>query len=287
MNYLPELENFIANLKDIRRKAYKKLSRAPEGRLDIQKVQNYLSFRQVYTADGRRKQFGIGKDPALIDQLANKRYLQSKIWALDRDIEILEKALKLCVPVDDDTIIGSLPEGFQTLSRASIILGRRETSRNWPNPVREGIAPVRCLLEIDPAKRWEWAALPYAENTSYYEYKKHLSSNGLRCRSKSEAAILGIYDSLILPYHYDELMYVGGALASPDIISCREDGTMIYHEHKGLDTEGYKSRNELKELRYKRAGLIEGRNLLFTYDREDGSINLDLIRAQIMDIHRL
>ena len=82
-------------------------------------------------------------------------------------------------------------------------------------------------------------------------------------------------------------MSVYGELLAPDAVGARRDGVLIYHEHCGVNSEGYHKRNAHKLDLYERAGIVQGKNLLLTFDREDGSIDLELIRMQIMDIYRL
>ena len=69
---MSELTILVTSLKENRRKVYKKLSRAPEGYLSIRKSGDYVRYLRVLIEDGRRIQLGIGKDPAMIDQLAHQ-----------------------------------------------------------------------------------------------------------------------------------------------------------------------------------------------------------------------
>jgi hypothetical protein len=270
----------------MRRKVGKELSRAPRGDLLVTSSHGYTSYRYVSRENGRRVQTCIGKNRGLIYALAHKRYLQEKLRRLDLNIRALEKALKEGCSLEDEEIVAALPDAFRELDRKAVILGRTDHRRDWPKPVRENAFPREYLLSVDPEKIFDWASAPYAENTSFAESKKHLSQAGVLCRSKSEAAILGIYDSLAIPYHYDETIVINGALFSPDIIGCRPDGRLVYHEHYGLDTPSYRQRAEFKERIYRDAGIVRGRNLLTTYDRGDGTVNLELIRMQIEDAYR-
>ncbi len=287
MEKLCELRSLLSNLKETRRKVSKELSRAPKGVLLIIKDRGYTVYRQSYKADCGCIRKSIGKDPELVMALAHKRYLTEKLKRLDRNIELIERAYRDSVSLSEEDIMDIMPGSFARLDKASVILGHRAGGRGRPHPVREGVFPVDARLKIDPDDRFDWGSRPYAENASFSENKRYVSPGGLLCRSKSEAAILGIYDSLGIPYHYDEIVYVSGVRLSPDIIGCSEDGALIFHEHKGLSSEEYQNRSEYKERKYREAGIIPGKNLILTYDREDGTVNLALIRDIIKDTYRM
>ncbi len=289
MGRFNELEILLQKLREIRRRVSKELSRAPNGNLYITEDRGYKVYRQLTYDKGIKKQISIGKNPRLVASLAHKAYDLEKLKRIDANIRLIEKILDKSVPLDDMSIIHSLPKSFDALELQAVLLGRTETALEWPNPVREGVYPKEYPLSIPPDRRFDWGKQPYAENTKYLEYKTHLSPRGILCRSKSEAGILGIYDTIPgIPYHYDEVMYLNGRAVSPDIIGCRADGTFIFHEHLGrMDLEDYREHKEYKSRVYRSAGIIEGQNLLYTYEHEDGSINLKLIRDQITDIYRL
>ena len=91
------------------------------------------------------------------------------------------------------------------------------------------------------------------------------------------------YDAMKIPYHYDEVIEIGGRLRSPDIGFARPDRKIIYHEHAGLKTQEYQ--DELMDILrlYASAGIRLGDNLILTFDDENGGINLQLVDALIRD----
>ncbi len=287
MEDLQELKLLLTKLKEMRRRVSKELSRAPEGMLLVVNDRGYSVYRQVRTENGRRVQKSIGKSQVLIDALAHKRFLMEKLKRLDRNIGLIEGIYGASISLEDGDIFAVMPKSFAALDRAAVILGHGSRRKDWPCPVRDGVYPEEARLDIEPERRFEWACSPYAENTSFLEMKKYLSAKGVLCRSKSEAAILGIYDSLGIPYHYDEVLYLNGALRSPDIIGCRADGAFVFHEHLGLSSGDYLQKNNARLKIYGNAGIFPGKNLILTYDRQDGTIDLGLIKAVIEDAYRL
>ena len=134
------------------------------------------------------------------------------------------------------------------------------------------------------ARMEEWFTMPYAENTSFPEYKTITAYNGLKTRSKSEALILERYGSKNIFYHYDEMVWMKDKKVSPDIIALRKDGTFFIHEHAGLWSEEYMRKNQWKFALYESAGFVQGKNMLISFDDENGNINLKLIDVLIDDM---
>ena len=80
---------------------------------------------------------------------------------------------------------------------------------------------------------------------------------------------------------------IGGVRISPDFIGARRDGTLIFHEHKGLLTDEYRSKNDWKSGVYSAAGIFPGINLIYTYDSPAGTLNVKLARELIKDMYWL
>ncbi len=265
----------------------KQLSRAPEGRLYVVKNGIYRAFRREIYIDGVRRMIGIGKKPDVMTALAHKAFLTEKLRRLNIDIELLEMITASSLSLENNAVIDALHPSLQTLPDDMLIYGRRANSLDWPHPVNESLYPKEARLRIDPEDRFNWAAEPYLANTSFMEKKIYSNPRGVQCRSKSEGSVLGLYDDLRIPFHTDETIIMGGRLIAPDIIGCRADGCLIYHEHKGMSSEAYNSRDDYKDRVYKEFGIRQGVNLIYTFDRPDGSVNLPLIQEIIKDAYRL
>ena len=186
-----------------------------------------------------------------------------------------------------EAVIRALPRHFDYLNREYLITGKYEGFL-WPNPTRDLRIPVLApALETGGLSPEAWGALPYRENTAFLERKNQYSSRGIACRSKSEAGILQIYDEFRIPYHTDEHLIINGESLALDVTGARRDGCLIYHEHCGVNDSGYHMRSAHKLDLYERAGIVQGKNLLLTFDHDDSSIDLELIKMQIKDMYRL
>ncbi len=262
------------------------LSRLPEGRLMISTDGNELCFFDVSVGDGGRKLRQIGKDRQRVQKLARRRFLEEELKRLDRNIPIVEKARNASVSLDQKDILSMMPKHFDLFEPELLIYGRE--APKWPCPSRDPlILPKAPLLDLGGRDPAEWAAEPYRENTSYLQFKTHLAPRGFYCRSKSELGIYSIYDRKRIYYHPDETIIINGTLLSPDAIGARQNGDLIYHEHCGVQSARYSERLHNKLYLYEQAGIVPGKNLLLTFDDENGNLNLALVEAMIDDIYRL
>lgn len=283
MNHLTELHGLLSKLRFRQRIVRKELSRCPSGRLAVTHDHGYTSFIEVVYESGVRKRFGINKKPERVVKLARKAYLEEETKRLKKNIERIERMIDGTDSLEPADILRTLPANYEVLDREILFTGRK-SGLTWPNPSRDpSVRPKRPALDTGALTPGEWGALPYCENTSFAEYKKHFTSRGVACRSKSEIAILEKYDSLGIPYHCDETIVIGNTTLAPDVVGARADGKLIYHEHFGLRDESYKRRNTWKLELYESAGIRLGDNLICTFDREDESLNMELVEAQIRD----
>ncbi len=285
MSNREDLDLLLSDLKRMRRNAKNELRRAPEGSLRITQNGPYLTYLHITIKEGKRLAKAIGRDPGKIHSLARKEYNLRMLRCLNHNIELLEHAKKNWMPIDADRILRSLPKHYDMLERDKILDRQLISVADWPRPKRTGVHIKEPLLKLEDMTPEEWAALPYQENTKHLEYKIHPNRKGLYCRSKSEVLVTNEYDDLKIYYHYDEVISINGYYLSPDVIGLAHSLELKYHEHKGLDSEEYQDLNKFKESLYSDAGIQPGRNLIFTYDSKNGSLNAKLLREILLDAY--
>ena len=101
-----------------------------------------------------------------------------------------------------------------------------------------------------------WANQPYQMSNYKPEEKRHTTSRGLKVRSKSKVLI-----AEMLP-----------------------DGRVFYWEHCGLmSLKEYREHQKWKMEVYEKAGIVPWKNLIVTYDDEDGNINVGIIESEIQN----
>jgi len=112
----------------------------------------------------------------------------------------------------------------------------------------------------------------------------HKTARGELVRSKSEVIVA---DSLFyagIDYKYEKELDLGeDGRRSPDFtIDDPESGTVYYWEHCGMMSNAdYRRRWEAKKELYEKHGIIEGKNLIISYDKPDKSINSQEIKELI------
>ena len=114
--------------------------------------------------------------------------------------------------------------------------------------------------------------------------RQRRAKRGEFVRSKSEVIIAdALLDNKINYICEKELVLNGGEIKSPDFtIEDAESGSTYYWEHCGMmQDENYRRRWEAKKKLYEHNGIVEGRNLIVTYDKPDGSIDSQEIRRAI------
>ena len=277
-----DLEKLLSNLKKQRRILNIELKKMPEGRLMISSNGSRLSCFDIGDPGSRTKPKGIGRNQELVCRLARKAYLLEERERIEINIRQMELALEKCVSLEDADLLRSMPKHFDTLDVRNLVNPAMQNAGKWPNPSRDpAIRPEPFALRLDGVSAQEWAEQPYRENTKNLEHKIHRANRGFWTRSKSEVLVTSEYDRKGIFYRYDEVLTIDGLLISPDIRGVRADGCFIYHEHLGLQDEGYAADTIRKLTLYKKAGIVLGKNLFVTYDDEYGGIRMDLLRASI------
>lgn len=121
-------------------------------------------------------------------------------------------------------------------------------------------------------------------NGKFYEDKLiHRTVRGELVRSKSEVSIANALHYNHLDYEYEPELKIEGRIKRPDFkVEDYDTGVVWYWEHCGMMTDPqYKKRWEEKQKFYEKNGIVEGKNLIVTYDDDKGGINTELIQKII------
>lgn len=119
----------------------------------------------------------------------------------------------------------------------------------------------------------------------YYEASLiHKTIKGELVRSKSEVIIANMLYDAGISYEYEkELTLDEDGIRIPDFtIDDAESGTLFYWEHCGMMADRhYRQRWDKKKAVYAKYGIVEGENLIVSYDDVNGSIDSVAIKALI------
>lgn len=114
----------------------------------------------------------------------------------------------------------------------------------------------------------------------------HKTAHGELVRSKSEVIIAdALYDNEIEYIYEKEINLNEDGIKTPDFtIEDAESGKVFYWEHCGMMSDAkYRCRWEAKQAVYRKHNIIEGENLIVSYDDENGGIDSQVIRALVKE----
>ena len=123
-------------------------------------------------------------------------------------------------------------------------------------------------------------------NGKFYEEKLiHKTVRGELVRSKSEVIIANALHYNGLDYEYEPELKLEDKIKRPDFkVEDYDTGVVWYWEHCGMMTDPqYKKRWEDKRKFYEKNGIVEGKNLIVTYDDEKGGLDSDKIQQIIQE----
>ena len=250
-------QEMLSDLQVQLKKANESFEKCPEGSLVQYNRGGRMTFFQVTKDSGGRKRRGITRNNQLIKNLIEKAYLQEEIRILKRDIQALEGFLMKYEEPFFFNIHKNVPVRFKVLNQK---------------------------LLANKHDLWETAA--YRQSDYKPEGRRHITSAGLKVRSKSEVVIAEKLHEHGLPFRYEQVLSIGGREFAPDFTVRSSTGKIFYWEHCGMTSdENYINYNRWKLSQYEKVGIVPWDNLIVTYDSEDGILNIPLIESEI--IYRL
>lgn len=128
-----------------------------------------------------------------------------------------------------------------------------------------------------------------SSSATHPEDLKHLTSFGLRVRSKSEAIIAELLCSLHIPFTYEKPLRIKCAdsrwrTLHPDFTFSLPDDRKIYLEHLGMMNDpAYREVNYRKLTDYFLNGIYPPHNLIITMDGPDGELDTAAIHQMLHD----
>lgn len=281
MDYASNVNYYLNLVKRERELVRAELKRYPGGKLMISREKSGTVYYHVFVDCGNKHRRRITKEKELIKKLARKEYLLDYRDRLDKCAEALSECKAVLEKNSNESAAANSTDNYSMLPIefivspliSSIKLHQVESNEIQCNGL------YRQVYGMSPD---EWMSLPYRVNTFRVEEKKHRSSCGVMMRSKGEIAWAERLLHWGVAFHHDELLFFAGEWISPDFIVMRRDGKLFYIEHCGLmDDEKYRRNHKRKLDLYESGGVVPWDNLIVTYDRSDGSIDVEMIDAII------
>lgn len=213
------------------------------------------NYAEVKKIKGKYVRRGITKNREAVYRYARKRFLQEMIKILEANCHAMERFVETYREIDPGMVIESLPHTYDDL------------------PV-EAFFPLAVIPN--------WAGEDYPKNPLFPEHLRHITLKGYKVRSKSELYIASQLDQYEIPFRYEMGICLGNKKYYPDFTMRNpQNGQLIYWEHCGMvGDERYMDSHYDKMRIYGKYGIVPWKNLIVTYDDEEGNINAqDIDRA--------
>ena len=230
----------------------------PEGSLYVNQKGGKNYYVQGLPKAGNRKKarkVAITKDSELVLALVRKKYVETAIPIIVKNLEELDRAIENYTPVAEVSVMQSFCEKYPELSKGIFYGGK------------------------DPVA---WAD-EYEQHVFYADDYKSVSAQGEDMRSGGEMYISARLDHYGIPYRYEAETGVPDLNYAPDFTIMRpRDHKIIYWEHFGKVTDyGYVLDNIGKVKDYISYGIKPWDNLIMTFSNEKGGYDGKLIDAMI------
>lgn len=259
MKYKEDLERIRRELCELREDLMAELRNLPEGELLCTGEEDKRKYYQRLPVRGYRKKerrYGIKKKPQVLDGLIRKEYAASAIEVMDKDIKVLETALRWYKPVDENTVMQEFAAKYPELGG-------------------------RIYRNSGDAEEWKNAFS--SANDFHPESLKSIDIAGKKRRSKNEVYIASRLDHYKLIYRHDCPTGIPGLYRNPDFQIIRpRDFKIIYWEHFGMmDDLEYVIDYKNKMIDYEKAGIVPWDNLMITFGKTAGDLDARMIEAMI------
>lgn len=251
MNYLKQLDS----IKDELEKISKLLPTLPEGRISIRTPNGVPRYRGTLNGD---EHYFTKEELPLVKQLIFRRYLELR----QRDLIVRQRAL---------------------LKATRVLSGEPGKADDFllNNPIRADLIKDMLYEINEPA--FIWMSAPSSTLAPHQEKRTEPTVAGYNVRSKSEVLIISVFNTRHLYYRYEDPLTLGGRIFYPDFsIYIPDTHDIIWYEHFGMmDDPLYAKRTYDKLGFYSKHGIIQGINLITTFETSDEKLNIDKINAAL------
>lgn len=258
---IDELKAEYAYLKELSKKMDHDIISAPPGKLRITRTTSSPVYYHRKTSSDASGDYIKSADRDIARQLAQKDYAKKSKILVERRLEFLQE------------LIGD----YENHDMMSILTNC--------NPARQRLISPYIISNEEYAK--QWLEEPFIPNSSYQEHLIFETANGELVRSKSEVIIadtllrLGIPYKYEAPFHYSKHNTIYPDFTALNVITRK----VVYIEHFGLmHSESYRDSFFDKLRKYYRAGLVQGRDLIFTYEDDRNPFDISIYKKNFEEL---
>ena len=277
-----ELEKLVRSLSDLEKNYIEELERCPSGSLlNNRSCGSPKYYHSYYDSEGKWRRVTLDLADPMINILARKEFIKNTLPALRTNLSLLQNLLMRYHSLDPVDIINASKRAYKLLPDKSFFTNQHE------HELWQAVEDLEVLTDDLIAYRCEdhreWANREYQKNT--YEYKGlHLTSFGLRVRSRGELVIAEVAHTLGIPFRHDQLITLGdGSTISPDFSFEDKYFEEFYIDYCGMmDDPGYVRKQLIRRGKYERNGINEWNNIRYIYSKDD-SLNAVEVKHILLD----
>ena len=240
---LANLKSRASDLEELISVKEKRIANTPDGKIRVSTRKGHGQYYYIEEDKKTRGKYIRQNDLDLARSLIQKDYDKRVIEAARDELKTLNVLVKKYEKGTCEDIYGKL------------------------SLVRQHL--ITPFFEPDEEFVKKWLSEPYAGLGFEEDDPEIYSEGGLRVRSKNEIIAADIYDKYGIPYKYECPVYLKGyGTAYPDftLLNVRQR-KVYYQEIMGKMTEaGYAETNIGKIHAYERSGIIQGKNLILSFD---------------------
>lgn len=230
----------------------------PNGTLSLEDRRGVKTFVLSSIKDGTRRRISLRKQPDLVKDICRNILIKEELDVLEHNKKVIQRALR----------------SYKEFSPAKASINIQIQFKGSPIDLGE---VNTCALSDDG-----WANQPFEQSTYKPEAKRHITSRGLKVRSKSEMLIAEKLYEYNIAFHYEQVIHDNGFIYAPDFTIRRTDGKFFYLEHMGMtNVKEYLDRQFRKIQQYISIGITPWDNLIITYDNEQGDLDLRIVESEI------
>lgn len=261
-----ELNNELLKLRKIKKQAEFDIEKAPKGKLRIAQATKSPIYFYRENKNDRLGTYIKASNRDIARALAQKGYAENIQKTVNKQINLIEDLLKTYDTVDLKTYHTKYNKARRALI-SSYELSDEEYSQKWYEETSAQIAYYNAL-KLQNAKN---------TNENAIEIKTFTTANGEIVKSKSEVIIADTLLRLGIPYQYELPFEQNGRVVfRPDFTVLNVNSRkQVYIEHFGrMNDEEYRKSFFWKMSNFSNMGIIQGKNLLMTFEDHDNSFDI-------------
>lgn len=258
MSFFDEVNKRRKYLQKILAEATKRLSKAPEGNVRINRKNTKIEYYHRSSDSPKPNGTYISKkNLSLAKALAQKEY----------DKEILRKA------TNEEHLLQELVLEWEKGSVETVYEKFNSLRQELIDPV---YVPDNTFIE-------EWNNIKYDGKPFSEDSVCFYTNKGERVRSKSEVMIANALLKAGVPYHYEFPLVINGTTIYPDfkVLNMKKRTEMIWEHFGLLDDHDYREMMLSKIRNYILAGYCLGETLIITFETSRQPLDSRIIEATI------